>query len=130
LVDSFCCDTSWDVTCVNLAAEDPSCGCDQNSCGDPSAGSCLQVHATPFCDELGCCQIVCSYQPSCCDTTWDAFCVEHANDFCAQCGDTTATCYAAHGGSGCSDADCCAPFVCETRTGQCLPLPPYPLPSR
>jgi autotransporter-associated beta strand protein len=23
-----------------------------------------------------------------------------------------------------SDADCCAPFVCETRTGQCLPLPP------
>jgi cytoskeletal protein CcmA (bactofilin family) len=23
-----------------------------------------------------------------------------------------------------TDADCCAPFVCETRTGQCLPLPP------
>lgn len=23
-----------------------------------------------------------------------------------------------------SDADCCAPTVCETRTGQCLPLPP------
>ena len=84
LVDSFCCDTSWDVTCVNLAAKDPSCGCDQNSCGDPSAGSCLQVHATPFCDELGCCQTVCAYEPSCCDVQWDANCVALAQFFCGN----------------------------------------------
>jgi hypothetical protein len=88
LVDSFCCDTSWDVTCVNLAAEDPSCGCDQNSCGDASAGSCLQVHASPFCNELGCCQTVCAYQPSCCDTTWDANCVATAQFFCGDAGFT------------------------------------------
>ena len=71
-------------------------------------GSCYQVHANAGCVNASCCGTVCGFDEFCCDTTWDAFCVEHANDFCAQCGDTTATCYAAHGGSGCSDADCCA----------------------
>ncbi|MCX5641073.1 MAG: hypothetical protein NT059_09720 [Planctomycetota bacterium] len=84
LIDSFCCDTAWDVTCVNLAAADPSCGCDSNSCGDASTGSCLQVHATPFCNEIGCCQTVCAFQPSCCDVQWDANCVATAQFFCGS----------------------------------------------
>lgn len=88
LIDSFCCDTSWDVTCVNLAAKEPSCGCESNTCGDPSNGSCFEVHATPFCDETGCCQTVCAFQPSCCAVQWDANCVATAQFFC---GDPTFT---------------------------------------
>jgi hypothetical protein len=34
--------------------------------------------------------------------------VNEANDFCAQCGDTDATCYAPHAGHGCATPECCA----------------------
>jgi hypothetical protein len=71
-------------------------------------GSCYEVHAVRGCNNFDCCGTVCGIDPFCCETTWDQTCVNEANDFCAQCGDTDATCYAPHTGHGCSDTDCCA----------------------
>lgn len=47
---------------------------------------------------------------------------------CTGCGSgvclSTQACVSGACGMCRSDADCCAPFVCEARTGQCLPIPP------
>ena len=82
--DPFCCQSAWDSACVQSAANEPSCGCDGPTCGGSGTGSCFQVHATPFCDEAGCCQTVCAYDEACCTTGWDADCVSIANFFCGS----------------------------------------------
>ena len=71
-------------------------------------GSCYEVHAVRGCNNFDCCGTVCGIDPFCCEATWDQTCVNEANDFCAQCGDTDATCFAPHAGHGCADTDCCA----------------------
>jgi hypothetical protein len=45
---------------------------------------------------------------------------------CTRCGDCPSVqgCVGGRCGPCRTDADCCAPLVCETRTGQCLPIPP------
>ena len=47
---------------------------------------------------------------------------------CTGCGTNvcraTQACVAGACGMCRADGDCCAPYVCETRTGQCLPIPP------
>ncbi len=47
---------------------------------------------------------------------------------CTGCGSgvcrSTQACVSGACGMCRGDADCCAPFVCEARTGQCLPIPP------
>jgi len=73
-----------------------------------ATGDCAQVHASVGCNVNTCCSAVCAVVPDCCTVTWDQTCVDEANDFCAQCGDTDATCFAPHAGHGCSDTDCCA----------------------
>jgi len=88
-VDNFCCNTSWDTTCALLAREIPECNCNVPSCGSPTTGDCLTVHATPYCNDLGCCQTVCAFTPSCCDvngTGWTQECVDLARFFCSGLG--------------------------------------------
>ena len=58
-------------------------------CGDPTAGDCYVVNNTPCCDNAGCCELVCSVDPFCCDPLggwWDELCVEEAVELCAQGG--------------------------------------------
>lgn len=82
-----CCGIEWDSGCANLARQTPECGCnDIPSCGSPTTGDCLTVHVTPFCNDLGCCQTVCAFEPSCCETEWSAACVEKAAFFCSGLG--------------------------------------------
>jgi hypothetical protein len=83
-VDSFCCTIQWDSSCAQQARSGnfSACRCDDGGCGSSSAGSCYSVHASPSCSDLGCCQTVCAYEASCCDTAWDANCVTIANFFC------------------------------------------------
>ena len=52
------------------------------SCGSPTAGSCVAIHANPGCSDASCCGIVCANDPYCCDTTWDAQCVGEATNWC------------------------------------------------
>jgi hypothetical protein len=55
-------------------------------------------------------------------------CPDPARPGCTGCGAgvcrATQACVNGACGMCRTDADCCAPTVCETRTGQCLPLPP------
>lgn len=54
----------------------------QGAANCPSAGACNEVHATPGCDDVSCCNIVCNLFPSCCDTGWDQSCVDIAIPEC------------------------------------------------
>jgi hypothetical protein len=71
-------------------------------------GPCYEVHAAAGCTYGPCCATVCGVDPFCCDKEWDQICVDQANDFCAQCGDTASSCYGEHAGTGCADESCCA----------------------
>jgi hypothetical protein len=117
-IDPFCCDTAWDSTCVGEASS--LC----NGCGDPSAGACCVPHATPFCDDRTCCDLVCAFDPFCCDTEWDAICAGETLLFpacgCVPCAVSNETCFAVHATPGCNDPTCCSqvcsadPSCCDT----------------
>ena len=52
------------------------------SCGDPSAGSCLEPNGTPYCSDGACCEAVCAVDPACCNVEWDQACADSANILC------------------------------------------------
>jgi len=54
---------------------------DAGACGD-STESCTTPHATPGCNNAGCCVQVCEFEPFCCAVEWDEFCVVAAVDIC------------------------------------------------
>ena len=131
--DSFCCDTTWDSACVELARQSTRCGCGANwDCGDPCAGSCCIPNGTPKCDDEDCCDAVCADDSYCCDVEWDLVCAGMAlndsdctgpMDSCPspECGDPDAgDCCFPNGTPGCSDATCCQdvcdddPFCCDS----------------
>lgn len=108
--------------CAALAAlaTDASCLA-QAACG--SGGSCLAVHQTKGCDDFDCCANVCSTDPSCCETNWDADCVNTANQSCiGLCGaDVSLSCLLPHDTPACDDELCCNAvcaidaFCCDVR---------------
>jgi hypothetical protein len=51
-------------------------------CGTPTAGSCFSPHASGACNDLACCNAVCTVDPSCCSTAWDSLCVIAAEQIC------------------------------------------------
>ncbi|MCA9284883.1 MAG: hypothetical protein KDA22_06705 [Phycisphaerales bacterium] len=55
-------------------------------CGDPLSGSCDTAHLGGGCDNFTCCENVCAFNPDCCLTEWDDFCVELAFDPSFGCG--------------------------------------------
>lgn len=54
------------------------------SCVSGNPGPCNVPHGNPGCDDDDCCQIVCAFDPFCCDPKfgWDAPCVSHAILLC------------------------------------------------
>ncbi len=73
------------------------------------AGSCYAVKSTPGCSDAVCCTNVCSLDPHCCDSSWDAACAETAFKLCASCGDTeVGSCFDSHQLPSCADAACCS----------------------
>ena len=101
--DPFCCNTAWDLFCVDRAAA--NCP----GCGNPNAGNCLAVDSTPYCADEACCTLVCDTDPFCCDNQWDNFCVSGANLLCVQtCGGPLAgDCCTAHANPYCNNEACC-----------------------
>lgn len=127
-VDGFCCAVAWDIACVavadSLCSENFPTICGPQVDNFPLAYSCQAVHATPGCEDGGCCNTVCLLDPACCDLAtglgWDAHCVDLAAKYCEECGEAlTESCYVAHGTPSCSLADCCEtvcatdPFCCD-----------------
>ncbi len=76
LVDPYCCLTAWDGNCV--AEAQSMCFL---TCG-PGAGNCREVHTTPGCDVVSCCEAVCNFDDFCCTTEWDEFCVGYTVKLC------------------------------------------------
>lgn len=110
-IDITCCDVLWDQGCASLARV--TC-CGRPGCGDFCAGPCLEIHASPYCNDPICCESVCRFDPSCCENAWDGFCVGRARTQCrGGCGFPGGNCFAAHELPGCSDLECCQK-VCDT----------------
>ncbi len=84
-LDPYCCETSYDETCVAEAQSIATCGCaaPEETCAhdvcqvgeilDPTCSSCVES--------------VCQADGFCCTTTWDALCVSNAVELCgSSCG--------------------------------------------
>ncbi len=54
------------------------------SCGTPNAATCFSAHASPACSDAICCSSVCTMDPFCCQSQWDAQCAAEAADQCAS----------------------------------------------
>ena len=121
--DPYCCDSSWDTTCVN---ECKGCG---TSCGGGGEGGC-QESDFPGCGGCACESCVCNADEYCCLFAWDNLCVGQCED-CGSCGtpcvpDCTGkecgsdgckgTCGACGADESCYDGTCelhCGNFTCE-----------------
>jgi len=109
-VDPFCCNVSWDYTCTQLAVSNCalSLNPDINLTCSEATGSCFVKHDGPGCSDAACCAAVCTFDPTCCDVTWDADCALRAVAACNGCGDVEAgSCFFPHGTPSCLDAECC-----------------------
>ena len=90
------------------------------SCG--GGGNCFSPHGGQGCVTIACCEAVCTNDPYCCNTAWDAICAAKAIEVCTDCGEPTAgSCFQPHSTPSCQDAACCAsvcaadPFCCTTQ---------------
>ncbi len=122
--DPFCCETEWDGICADAAVEqcEVCAGGPGNPACNADAGPCDVPNGTPGCDDVECCNIVCSSDPFCCDTEWDQACVDGAAALCGGggvCGPGAGDCFIANGTPGCDDVKCCEaicaadPFCCD-----------------
>jgi hypothetical protein len=79
--DSFCCNNSWDATCVSEVASvcHQSCG-GTGTCAHPicTAGTKL----TASCDS--CATQICAADSFCCNNRWDSQCVSEVSSVCHQ----------------------------------------------
>lgn len=119
LFDDYCCNVQWDAVC---AAEAARLCCGDDLCGSACAEECFDVHLSPGCNDAACCLAVCSFDPFCCDVSWDAGCVNFAENRCTVCGSPSAgNCFDSNPNPSCSDAECCAlicgldAFCCEVQ---------------
>ncbi len=104
-IDATCCDTVWDRSCADVAAE--IC-IDDVSCPE-SDHNCFTVGG-PGCGDPSCCESVCNEDPFCCLVEWDDICSTEAflSPACDGCGDPAAgDCWNAHAVPYCSNRDCC-----------------------
>lgn len=134
-LDPTCCETAWDDVCVSLAQGTPNSTpphpglCRKPKCGDFVAGKCCEAHQNPACDDFSCCHAVCTSDPFCCQSTWDANCAAEARErpecnCVSECGDPCAgSCCEVHLTPLCDDEACCTavckvdPFCCEAAGG-------------
>ncbi|MFO0828388.1 MAG: hypothetical protein U0572_09575, partial [Phycisphaerales bacterium] len=110
--DSFCCAIAWDSVCAGEAAS--SCG---DLCGGGgftcTGGDCCSASGGIGCNDVNCCNTVCSFDSFCCAIAWDSVCAGEAASSCGDlCGGggfncTGGDCCSASGGLGCNNADCC-----------------------
>ena len=115
-LDSFCCETEWDETCVEMIYSTRGCERYQYGCGSACAGDCCEAHDTPWCNDEACCEAICGIDIFCCDVRWDEFCAASANNnpACSRvcpdppCGDPAAgSCCFPHDNANCDDKECC-----------------------
>src|SRR5205085_4919526 len=108
--DPFCCQTDWDMTCVNEVDQfcDGQCsggGCSHDECtqGGPLEDGCSD-----------CVTDVCNADGFCCGTDWDATCVMEADSICGICGGAAQCAHSECQEGGPLDEGCstCAGAIC------------------
>ncbi len=119
--DSYCCNTSWDSTCVSEVDKYCPGGCNgggTTTCDhDPcTAGGALNTSCS------SCVSSVCSSDAYCCSNQWDSTCVSEAqaNSSCASaCSGGCAHSECSTGGPLPSSCSTCAASVCQTDSYCC-----------
>jgi hypothetical protein len=76
--DGFPCESGYNGYTLTV-----ECGGDCLPIGCGNAGHDCYTVGGPYCDDVDCCELVCSIDPFCCDTSWDGICVDEA---VANCG--------------------------------------------
>lgn len=79
--DPFCCTTSWDLSCVQVAGF--ACPGTPGTCGKTTE-SCFEAHTQGACSDVTCCNAVCTLDPTCCTQSWDLLCVYTAKQTCVS----------------------------------------------
>ncbi len=51
----------------------------------PGDGDCCINNGTPGCEDAECCELICSQDSFCCNTSWDGICADAAVDQCEVC---------------------------------------------
>ena len=74
----------------------------------PNAGSCVEPHDTPGCEDEPCCNEVCGVDIICCLLARDGWCAQLGVSPCDEnaCG-SGGSCFEAHDAPGCNDPGCC-----------------------
>jgi hypothetical protein len=100
--DPTCCQNAWTASCAKRV-ESLGCGkCPGNDPPPPPAGDCCQANGTPGCVDAAVEACVCAQDPDCCQSDWDAFCVQGVEALgCGTCG--------GGGGGNPAPAGCCMP---------------------
>jgi|GEM_PF-526914 len=115
---SSCCTVLWDASCVEIAL---AVCIDRVAC--PSSGACNKVHRNPGCNDPSCCNVVCSFDPHCCEIQWDAACVDAERTYCRPASGAICPCdggcFAPKSSPGCEDKSCCS-GVCAVDPNCCM----------
>jgi hypothetical protein len=90
-------------------------GAPPSPCGNAGHDCCTT--GAPGCDDVDCCNAVCAADSFCCDTAWDALCVDQVDTLCAApcpspCNPDNKHDCNTPGGPGCSDVECCEAVCC------------------
>jgi hypothetical protein len=72
----------FDSTAGDTPGEENATCPPPNPCGNPKLADCFTASRVPGCSDSECCNTVCSIDPVCCATGWDADCVALANTNC------------------------------------------------
>jgi len=105
---------------------DPLCDSFTPDCGEPGTGGCFWIdgeNGTPYCNDLGCCELICDFDPFCCEEQdppggrWDETCASTANLICqSPPADRCQTpfndsCLEPHFSGGCANQSCCETVI-------------------
>jgi V8-like Glu-specific endopeptidase len=88
--DSYCCNNSWDATCVKEVASicSQSCSGGTTPTPPPPAGTCSHALCTKGSKLTSTCNTcvkqICAQDSYCCNTAWDATCVGEVASVCGQ----------------------------------------------
>jgi hypothetical protein len=71
---------------------------DNASCGT-ATNDCVTAAATPGCSDSACCDLVCTFDPSCCSVAWDSDCIQTG---ASECGNFVYACDAGGPANDCA----------------------------
>jgi hypothetical protein len=101
-VDSYCCTTAWDQTCVSEVAQYCGTGvCTGGGSGCAHSECTTGAALTPSCST--CAGSVCQADPYCCDNQWYSICVNKVSQYCGS-----NACSGGSSSSGCAHSECTA----------------------